>query len=99
MITMSYHGAEKVIENYGIMGPVKAALECTVRYVAAELGPRAFACTLSVPDRSQRALPRSFAISMDLWSASRAKLRLDAWSQSMRSAWPAFFSPVPSPGR
>ncbi|TVP81743.1 enoyl-ACP reductase FabI [Thioalkalivibrio sp.] len=39
LITMSYHGAEKVIDNYGIMGPVKAALESSVRYMAAELGP------------------------------------------------------------
>jgi enoyl-[acyl-carrier protein] reductase I len=35
---MSYYGAQKVIPNYGIMGPVKAALEATVRYLAAELG-------------------------------------------------------------
>src|SRR5215470_8120819 len=40
LITMSYHGASEVIENYGIMGPVKAALESAVRYMAAELGPR-----------------------------------------------------------
>jgi enoyl-[acyl-carrier protein] reductase I len=40
VITMSYLGAEEVIENYGIMGPVKAALECAVRYMAAELGPK-----------------------------------------------------------
>ena len=40
MITMSYLGAVEVIENYGIMGPVKAALEAAVRYVAAELGPQ-----------------------------------------------------------
>jgi enoyl-[acyl-carrier protein] reductase I len=40
MITMSYLGADEVIGNYGIMGPVKAALECAVRYVAAELGPK-----------------------------------------------------------
>jgi enoyl-[acyl-carrier protein] reductase I len=39
LVTMSYYGAQKVIENYGIMGPVKAALEATVRYLAAELGP------------------------------------------------------------
>ena len=37
---MSYHGANRVIENYGIMGPVKAALESAVRYLAAELGPK-----------------------------------------------------------
>jgi len=40
LITMSYYGAEKVIPNYGIMGPVKAALEASVRYLAAELGPK-----------------------------------------------------------
>lgn len=39
LITMSYYGAQKVIPNYGIMGPVKAALEAVVRSLAAELGP------------------------------------------------------------
>ena len=40
MLTMSYLGANEVVENYGIMGPVKAALESSVRYVATELGPK-----------------------------------------------------------
>ena len=40
MLTMSYLGANEVVENYGIMGPVKAALESCVRYVATELGPK-----------------------------------------------------------
>jgi enoyl-[acyl-carrier protein] reductase I len=40
IFAMTYHGANEVIENYGIMGPVKAALESTVRYLAAELGPK-----------------------------------------------------------
>jgi enoyl-[acyl-carrier protein] reductase I len=40
LITMSYYGAQRVIPNYGIMGPVKAALEAVVRSLAAELGPR-----------------------------------------------------------
>jgi enoyl-[acyl-carrier protein] reductase I len=40
VFAMSYHGADEVIENYGIMGPVKAALEAAVRYLAAELGPK-----------------------------------------------------------
>ncbi len=39
MMTMSYVGAEEVIADYGLMGPVKAALEASVRYLAAELGP------------------------------------------------------------
>lgn len=40
MFAMSYHGAEKVVPNYNVMGPVKAALEASCRYLAYELGPR-----------------------------------------------------------
>ncbi len=40
LFTMTYYGSEKVVENYGIMGVAKAALESAVRYVAAELGPK-----------------------------------------------------------
>ena len=39
VITLSYLGGERVVENYNVMGPVKAALEATVRYLAHELGP------------------------------------------------------------
>lgn len=38
LVTMSYLGSSEVIPNYGLMGPVKAALESAVRYLAAELG-------------------------------------------------------------
>jgi enoyl-[acyl-carrier protein] reductase I len=40
ILTMSYYGSEKVIPDYGLMGPVKAALEASVRYLAAELAPQ-----------------------------------------------------------
>lgn len=40
LFTMSYYGAEKVVENYNVMGPVKAALEASARYLAVELGPK-----------------------------------------------------------
>ncbi|MFN2247683.1 MAG: enoyl-ACP reductase FabI [Candidatus Promineifilaceae bacterium] len=40
LLAMSYYGAEKVMTHYNIMGPVKAALEAAVRYMAVELGPR-----------------------------------------------------------
>jgi enoyl-[acyl-carrier protein] reductase I len=40
LFAMSYHGAEKVVPNYNVMGPVKAALEAACRYLAYELGPR-----------------------------------------------------------
>jgi len=39
-LAMSFYGAEKVIENYNLMGPVKAALEATTRELASELGPK-----------------------------------------------------------
>jgi enoyl-[acyl-carrier protein] reductase I len=39
-MTVSFMGAQKVVENYGVMGPVKAALEAATRYAAAELGPK-----------------------------------------------------------
>ncbi len=40
LFAMSYLGAERVVPNYNMMGPVKAALESSVRYLAHELGPR-----------------------------------------------------------
>jgi len=40
IITMTYYGAEKVVPHYNIMGVAKAALECTVRYLAHDLGKR-----------------------------------------------------------
>jgi enoyl-[acyl-carrier protein] reductase I len=38
IVTISYYGAEKVVTNYNIMGVAKAALECSVRYLAQDLG-------------------------------------------------------------
>jgi len=40
LLTTTYYGGEKVVEQYGIMGPVKAALEGLVKYMAAELGEK-----------------------------------------------------------
>ena len=40
LLTVTFYGSEKVVEEYNVMGPVKAALESAVRYMAAELGPR-----------------------------------------------------------
>lgn len=40
LLTMSYYGADKVVNHYNIMGPVKAALEATTRYLSAELGEK-----------------------------------------------------------
>ncbi|MCU0938518.1 MAG: enoyl-ACP reductase FabI [Burkholderiaceae bacterium] len=40
LFAMSYHGAQKVVTNYNVMGPIKAALEAACRYLAFELGPK-----------------------------------------------------------
>jgi enoyl-[acyl-carrier protein] reductase I len=40
IVTMTFHGAEKVYQGYNVMGIAKAALESSVRYLAADLGPR-----------------------------------------------------------
>lgn len=39
LMTVSFYGAEKAVKSYNLMGPVKAALEASVRYMATELGP------------------------------------------------------------
>jgi len=40
ILTLTYLGSDRVFTNYNVMGVAKAALECAVRYVAAELGPK-----------------------------------------------------------
>jgi len=40
LFAMSYYGAQKVVPNYNVMGPIKAALEASCRYLAYELGPK-----------------------------------------------------------
>jgi enoyl-[acyl-carrier protein] reductase I len=39
VLTLTYLGSEKVVANYNVMGVAKAALEASVRYLAADLGP------------------------------------------------------------
>ncbi len=40
IMTLTYYGSEKVVANYNVMGVAKAALEASVRYLAADLGPQ-----------------------------------------------------------
>jgi enoyl-[acyl-carrier protein] reductase I len=40
LLTVTFYGSERVVANYNLMGPVKAALESAVRYTAAELGSK-----------------------------------------------------------
>ena len=40
LMRVSFHGADRAVEHYNVMGPVKAALESSVRYLAADLAAR-----------------------------------------------------------
>jgi enoyl-[acyl-carrier protein] reductase I len=40
LLAVTFYGSERVVEHYNLMGPVKAALESSMRYVASELGPK-----------------------------------------------------------
>jgi enoyl-[acyl-carrier protein] reductase I len=73
LLAMTYQGSERVIPHYGIMGPVKAALESVVRYVAVELGPKGIrANALSPGPIATRAASGIAHFSDLLESASRA---------------------------
>jgi enoyl-[acyl-carrier-protein] reductase (NADH) len=64
LLTLTYYGAEKVMPHYNVMGVAKAALEASVRYLAADLGKSAAsASTRSRPGRSRRWPPRASATS------------------------------------
>jgi NAD(P)-dependent dehydrogenase (short-subunit alcohol dehydrogenase family) len=54
MITLTYGGSTRVMPNYNVMGVAKAALEASVRYLAADFGPQASASTRCRPDRCAR---------------------------------------------
>ena len=54
ILTLTYLGSERVFQNYNVMGVAKAALEASVRYLAADLGPKESASTRSRPVRSRR---------------------------------------------
>ena len=63
LLTLSYLGAERVVPHYNVMGVAKAALEASVRYMAADLGPARSASTRSAPGPLRRSPPRGSAIS------------------------------------
>jgi len=49
LLAVTFYGSERVVEHYSLMGPVKAALESSMRYVAAELGPKGIRAHASSP--------------------------------------------------
>ena len=86
LLTLTYYGAEKVMPHYNVMGVAKAALEASVRYLAADLGKTASASTRFRPARSRRSQRRAsptFATSCAGTSTTR---RCAATSRSRTSA-------------
>ncbi len=70
MLTLTYYGSQKVMPNYNVMGVAKAALESSVRYLAAELGPPGhLGSTPSRPARCGPYRPRGSAGFKDLYRA------------------------------
>lgn len=63
LFAMTYYGAERVVEHYNVMGPVKAALQAAAMYLAAELGPKGIRVHPISPARSRPVrLPASIAL-------------------------------------
>jgi enoyl-[acyl-carrier protein] reductase I len=77
MVTLSYYGAEKWVPHYNVMGVAKAALEASVRYLAADLGPGGIRVTAisAGPIRTLAAAGiRDFRLMLD-WNEANAPLR------------------------
>ncbi len=77
MLTLSYYGAEKWVPHYNVMGVAKAALEASVRYLAADLGPGGIRVNAisAGPIRTLAAAGiRDFRLMLD-WNEANAPLR------------------------
>ena len=94
LFTMSYYGAEKVVEHYNVMGPVKAALEATARYMAAELGPKGIRVHAISPGPLKTRPPPVSRTSTSCWTPLQRGPRRAAWSASTTSGSPAPSSPA-----
>jgi enoyl-[acyl-carrier protein] reductase I len=84
LLTVTFYGSEKVVEEYNVMGPVKAALESTVRYMAAELGPKRIRVHALSPGPLKTARhPGSTGLTSS-WSAPGRRPRsISSWESKM----------------
>jgi enoyl-[acyl-carrier protein] reductase I len=73
ILTMTYYGGEKVVDHYNIMGPVKAALEGTMRALAVELGPKGIRVNAISPGPLQTRAGSGIAHFDDLIDAARRR--------------------------
>ena len=90
LCTMSYYGADKVVNRYNMMGPVKAALEASVRYVAAELGPRGVRVFAVSPGPLRTRAASGISHFDELVQMAQERARRNVWWISPKSVawWP-----------
>lgn len=75
-LTLTYYGSEKVVPNYNIMGIAKAALECSVRYLACELGEQNIRVNAISPGAIKTLSAKGIADFNSMLSATREKAPL-----------------------
>ncbi|MCR8723798.1 enoyl-ACP reductase FabI [Frigidibacter sp. ROC022] len=73
ILTMTYYGGEKVVDHYNIMGPVKSALEGTMRALAVELGPKLIRVNAISPGPLQTRAGSGIAHFDELIDAARSR--------------------------
>ena len=88
LITLTYYGAERIMPNYNIMGVAKAALETSVKYLAADLGPNNIRINaLSAgPVRTLAGSAIGSARKIYKWSEANAPLRRSVTLDQLGSA-------------
>ena len=98
IVTMTYYGAEKVFPGYNVMGVAKAALESSVRYLAADLGARKIRVNAisAGPIQTLSARAVSNLSSMMKHHAERAPLRRNVEAREVGSAALFLCSPLAS---
>ena len=98
MFAMSYLGANRVVPNYNVMGPVKAALEAVCRYLAFELGPQGIRVHAISPGPLKTRASSGLKDFELLLNEAAQRRRSENWSISWTSAPPAPISRRRSPG-
>jgi enoyl-[acyl-carrier protein] reductase I len=76
LLTVTYMGSEQVVDHYGLMGPVKAALESVVRYLAVDLGGKQIRVNALSPSTMKTRAASGIAHFDDLLAATADKMPL-----------------------
>jgi enoyl-[acyl-carrier protein] reductase I len=98
IITMTYLGSERAVKNYNVMGVAKAALEASVRYLAADLGPRQIRVNAVSAGPINTLAARGISGFTDIlgWVAERAPLRRNVEVEEVANAAVFLLSPLAS---